>query len=175
MNSEGFGAAEKKAHPSPAPKPAAAPAAQRDATINDTNVQAFYKSGEDLLKKGRPDEALKVFRTVYDYTRDTLTVMQVVKAGYEKLNTETGISQNQSEDLYLKLQRIATLTARYTTIKGESAYNVGAILAKKGDADQARKYLIEACQILPPSMNPNSSWMKAKNTLLALLHLDGEF
>jgi hypothetical protein len=52
---------------------------------------------------------------------------------------------------------------------------VGAAYAKRGDAEQARKYLLEVCQTAPFSLNPKSTWLKSKNLLLALFQLEGEF
>ena len=74
------------------------------------------------------------------------------------------MAQNQKETLYLKLQRIAGLTTRYTQMKGESAYNLGVAYAKKGDAAQAREYLLEACRTVPFSLDPASVWMKSKTS-----------
>ena len=64
-----------------------------------------------------------------------------------------GVEQSQREDLYLKLQRINTLSALYTKIKGDSAYQIGAISAKKGNTERARKYLLKSARArLSPSI-----------------------
>ncbi len=163
--------AEKK------PKKTAAPQAASSSRpgVNDSNVIEHYRTGEDQLKKGRLDEAYRNFQGVYAYTRDALLVIQQVKVPYEKALNDPEISQDQKEDLYLKLQRMAGLANRYTGLKGESAYYLGFILSKKGDTEQARKYLIDACQSVPFSLKSTSTWAKSKNLLLSLFHLEGEF
>lgn len=112
---------------------------------------------------------------MYGYTTDALLLIQQVKGLYEKALNDPALNQDQKEDLYLKLQRMAGLTNRYTGLKGESAYYLGFILSKKGDAEQARKHLIDACQSVPFSLKSTSTWAKSKNLLLSLFHLEGEF
>lgn len=165
--------AEKKVKKAPSPAPPAA--SQKIQGLNDVNVQDFFRAGEEQLKKGRTDDALRVFHAVYAYTRDALLLVQCVKGPYEKAVNDPGLDQNQKEDLYLKLQRINSLAARYATLKADSAYNVGLALTKKGETEQARKYLLEACQSAPFSLNPTSTWSKSKNLLLGIFHLEGEF
>lgn len=157
----------KGAHPQPA--------TQKARGIDDTNLQDFFKAGEEQLKKGKPDDALRLFQAVHGYTRDALLLMQCVKGPYEKALNESAVTQNEREDIYLKLQRISNLAALYSVLKTDSAYNIGLALAKKGDSEQARKYLLEACQSAPFSLNPNSTWLKSKNLLLTLFRLEGEF
>jgi hypothetical protein len=179
-------AVQKKAKRPPAAKTAAGKASdEKPATgkasgvsvqgVSDANVQDQFKAAEDLAKKGKTDEALKIFHGVYDYTRDALTLMKCVKTSYDKAVAGQNIEQNQREDLYLKLQRISVLTAQYGRIKGESAYQLGAAYAKKGNGEQARKFLIEACQTVPFSLDPASTWMRSKNLLLSVSNLEGEF
>jgi tetratricopeptide (TPR) repeat protein len=165
-------AAEKKPKKAVPAQPAPT---SRPSGVNDSNVQDYYRSGEEQLKKGRLDEAQRAFQGVHSYTREALLLLQYVKGPYEKALKDGGINQNQKEELYLKLQRMAGLSTRYTALKGESAYNIGTILAKKGDSEQARKYLLDACETVPFSLNPTSTWMKSKNLLLSLFRLEGEF
>lgn len=127
------------------------------------------------MKKGKTDEALKIFQGIYDYTRDGLALMKCVKTSYDKAVSGQNIEQNQKEDLYLKLQRINALSGQYGRLKGESAYQVGVLYARKGNAEQARKYLLEACQTVPFSLDPASTWLRSKNLLLSLSGLEGEF
>ncbi len=98
------------------------------------------------MKKGRTDEALRIFQAVYRYTDDNLKFIACVGEAYEKARNDPNLAQDQKETLYLKLQRIAGLTTRYTRVKGESAYNLGLVYSKKGDTAQAREYLIDACR-----------------------------
>jgi hypothetical protein len=166
------GAAEKRQKRPPVVKQAPAPS---PVVINDINLEDYYRTAEEQLKKGKPDEADRIFQSIYDYTRDGLALMKCVKAAYEKALSGQGIEQSQREDLYLKLQRINTLATLYTRIKGDSAYQIGAISAKKGNTERARKYLLEVCQNAPFSLDPASQWMKSKNLLLTLSNLEGEF
>jgi tetratricopeptide (TPR) repeat protein len=189
-------AAQKKAKRSSAGKPAAEKALPEKSTsdksggeksegeklavvsvqgITDANVQDQFKAAESLAKKGKTDEALRMFMGVYEYTRDALALMKCVKGSYDKAVAGPGLEQNQREDLYLKLQRISVLSTQYGKLKGETAYQMGAAYAKKGNGDQARKYLIEACQTVPFSLENSSTWMRSKNLLLALANLEGEF
>lgn len=172
-------AAQKKAKRPPVEKPAPAapaPAAPAPAhSISDANVVDQLRAAEDLFKKGKTDEALRIFQSIYDYTRDALNLMKCVKASYDKAVAGPNLEQNQKEDLYLKLQRIGALSAQYGKLKGESAYQVGAAHAKKGNNEQARKYLLEACQTVPFSLDPASTWMRSKNLLLSISNLEGEF
>jgi hypothetical protein len=165
-------AAERKAKRSldPGTGPAAA-----SVDINDVNLGTQFEAGEGFLKRGKPDEALRVFQAIYNYTRDTLSLLKCVKGAYEKALSGTGIDQAKKEDLFLKLERVASLTVRYADLKGESAYRIGEIYKGKGNSEQARKYLLETCQTVNFSLEPQSTWMKAKNLLLTLSNLEGEF
>ncbi len=119
---------------------------------------------------------MRMFLGIYRYSKDMLTLLQTVQPYYEKFIKEaTSLSQEEKEDLFIKQKRIQELTAKYTTLRIESAYYLGACYAKRGDAEQARKYLLEVCQTAPFSLNPKSTWLKSKNLLLALSQLEGEF
>lgn len=164
--------AEKKAKR----RPVSAPSAPAETTgVNDVNLQEYFKAGRDELKKGRADEALRAFQAVHAYTGDNLQFMKCTRDAYEKALSDPNLAQSQREDLFLKLQRIGTLSTRYGRLKGESAYLMGAAYSKQGDAAQARKYLLEACQSLPFSLDPASLWMRSKALFLSLSNLDGEF
>jgi tetratricopeptide (TPR) repeat protein len=143
--------------------------------VNDLNLQDYVKAGEDQLKKGKTDEALSSFHAVYRYTDDNLKFMACVREAYEKAQNDPNLAQNQKETLYLKLQRLAGLTTRYTKVKREAAYNLGLVYSKKGDAAQARGYLLDACRTAPFSLDAGSLWMKSKDLFLSISNLDGEF
>jgi ATP/maltotriose-dependent transcriptional regulator MalT len=148
----------------------------REITINDVNIQAVFKTGEELFKQGKTDESLRTFLGIYRYSRDMLTFLEIVRPNYEKLlNENPSLSQEEKEELYIKQKRVRDLTTRYSSLRIESAYYVGALYAKRGDAEQARKYLLEVCQTASFSLNPKSTWVKSKNLLLALFQLEGEF
>lgn len=155
------------------PQPKAAPA--RETALNDITVQQLFKQGEEFFKKDKPEEAIRIFLNIYRFSKDMLTFLPIVQPQYEKLLKEGTLSQEEREDVYLKQKRIQDLTNKYTTLKIESAYYAGAIYAKRGDSEQARKYLLEVCQTAPFSLNPKSTWFKAKNLLLTLFQLEGEF
>ncbi len=165
-------AAKKAAKPAPPQKAAQA----RETTINDVNIQTAFKTGEELFKQGKTDEALRIFLTIYRYSKDMLTFLEIVRPNYDKLLEENpSLSQEEKEDLYIKQKHVRDLTAKYSSLRIESAYYVGAAYAKRGDAEQARKYLLEVCQTAPFSLKPKSTWLKAKNLLLTLFQLEGEF
>jgi len=165
-------AARKPAKPPPPQKAVQA----RETTINDVNVQPAFKTGEELFKQGKTDEALRTFLAIYRYSRDMLTFLDIIRPNYEKLLEEsTSFTQEEKEDLYIKQKRVRDLTSKYSSLRIESAYYVGAAYAKRGDAEQARKYLLEVCQTAPFSLKPKSTWLKAKNLLLSLFQLEGEF
>jgi tetratricopeptide (TPR) repeat protein len=163
--------------PRKAKRQAGAPVSSSPAAVgvNDLNLLDYFKAGEDQLKKGRTDDALRVFRAIYSYTGDSLKFMACVREAYEKTQNDPNLAQNQKETLYLRLQRISGLAASYTKLKGESAYNLGLAYSKKGDAAQARGYLLEACRAAPFSLDPASLWVKSKDLLLSISNLDGEF
>ncbi len=165
------GAERKARHQAEASAPSSLPSVQ----VNDLNLPDYVKAGEDQLKKGRTDEALRTFHAIYSYTGDTLKLMACVREAYEKVQTNPSLAQNQKESLYLRLQRISTLSGGYAKIRGEAAYSLGFAYSKKGDAAQARTYLLEACRTVPFSLDPASTWMKSKDLFLTLSNLDGEF
>ncbi len=167
-------AAEKKAKRQPEVR-STQPSAPSAVSVNDVNVDEHFKAGEDLLKKGKQDEALKLFLAVYEYSRDTLALLKCVKGGYDKALSGSGIDQNQKEEIYLKLQRIASLNSRYAGLRGEAAYRMGLVYRAKGNNELARKYLLDTCQTSPFSLDPASTWMRAKEMLLSLSNLEGEF
>ena len=156
---------------SPAPKVAPA----RESALNDSTVQQFFKQGEEFFKKDKPEEAIRIFLSIYRFSKDMLTFLPIVQPQYEKLLKEGSLSQEEKEDVYIKQKRIQDLTNKYTTLKVESAYYAGAIYAKRGDSEQARRYLLEVCQTAPFSLNPKSTWSRSKDLLLALFQLEGEF
>jgi len=158
------------------PPPAKVTPPPRDTAVNDVNVQPLFKSAEELFKKDNTDESLRIFSSIYRYAKDMLTFLQTIQPHYEKLiKKSTSKSQEEKEELFIKQKRIQELTSKYTSLRIESAYYVGALYAKRGDTEQARKYLLEVCQTAPFSLNPKSTWLKSKNLLLALFQLEGEF
>jgi len=164
---------QTKKAPKPLPQKAAQP---RETAINDVNVQSAFKTGEGLFKKEQTDESLRIFLAIYRYSKDMLTFLEIVRPNYEKLLSENpSLTQEEKEELYIKQKRVRDLTSKYSSLRIESAYYVGAAYAKRGDAEQARKYLLEVCQTAPFSLNPKSTWLKSKNLLLALFQLEGEF
>ena len=157
----------------PPPQKAAQP---RETAINDVNVQSVFKTGEAFFKKEQTDESLRIFLGIYRYSRDMLTFLEIIRPNYEKLLSENpSLTQEEKEELYIKQKRVRDLASKYSSLRIESAYYVGAAYAKRGDAEQARKYLLEVCQTAPFSLNPKSTWLKSKNLLLALFQLEGEF
>ena len=160
----------------PKPPPQKKAAQPHETTINDVNIQSVFKTGEALFKKEQTDESLRIFLGIYRYSKDMLTFLEIVQPNYEKLLSENpSLTQEQKEELYIKQNRVRDLTSKYSSLRIESAYYVGAAYAKRGDAEQARKYLLEVCQTAPFSLNPKSTWLKSKNLLLALFQLEGEF
>ncbi|MGD0229943.1 MAG: hypothetical protein ABSC19_06225 [Syntrophorhabdales bacterium] len=145
------------------------------AGVNDVNLNDYFKAGEEDLKKGRADQAVRIFQAIHSYTGESLELLTCVGEAYEKALKEANLDQNQREDLYLKTQRMTALTTRYTKLKADSAYYLGLAYARKGDSAQARKYLLETCRTVPFSLDPASVWMKSKNLLLSISNLDGEF
>jgi hypothetical protein len=168
----GQGQARKVAKPLPPPK-AVQP---RETTINDVNIQAVFKTGEELFRQGKTDESLRTFLAIYRYSKDVLTFLEIIRPNYEKLLSEdASLTQEEKEDLYIKQKRVRDLNSKYSSLRIESAYYVGAAYTKRGDTEQARKYLLEVCQTASFSVNPKLTWTKAKNLLLTLFQLEGEF
>ena len=166
-------AAEKKAKKRPLNYSSAL--AETTTAVTDVTLGDVFKTGQEDFKKGRIDEALRAFQAVRTYTEENLQFMKCAGDAYDKALGDQNLSQSQREDLFLKKQRITTLSSRYGRIRGESAYFMGAAYAKRGDTAQARKYLLEACRTLPFSLDQASPWMKAKALFLSLSILDGEF
>jgi tetratricopeptide (TPR) repeat protein len=165
-----FGA-EKKVKKQPAQKEVVL----KDSIMTDANVQASFKKAEELLKKGDADGSQKIFVKVYDYTKEALTTMTFIQGQYDKLVNDPSTNQSEKEDIYIKLQRVKQVTAKYSSIKSASAYNLGYIYTKKGDPEKARKFLAEVVETTPFSTRKGSTWMKAKTLLLELYGLEGEF
>jgi tetratricopeptide (TPR) repeat protein len=166
--------AEKKTKPQPQPKTQAT-SVQKDSAINDANLQAYQKRVEDLVKKGDFDSSQKIMLKINDYTKEVLFTVRAIKTQYEKAVDDPSVPQKDKEDLFLKLKGLNQLIPRYTTLYEASTFNLGYIYAKQGEAEKARKYLIEFLQITPYSGGRDSQWMKAKTLLLELYNLEGEF
>jgi len=166
--------AEKKTKPQPQAKPQAAPV-QKDIVVNDTNLQTYQKRVEDLVKKGDFDNSLKIMLKIHDYTKEVLSTVRAIKTQYEKAVNDPSVSQNDKEDLFIKLKGLNQLIPRYTTLYDASTFNLGYIYAKLGETEKARKYLVEFLQMTPYSGSRDSQWMKAKVLLLELYSLEGEF
>jgi hypothetical protein len=166
-----FGAEKKAVKKQPSQKEAV----QKDALMTDANVQTSVKKAEELLKKGDVDSSQKIFVKVYDYTKEALTTMTFIQGQYDKIVSDPSTNQSEREDIFIKLQRVKQVTAKYSSIKSSSAYNLGYIYTKKGDPERARKFLGEVVETTPFSTKKGSTWMKAKTLLLELYGLEGEF
>jgi tetratricopeptide (TPR) repeat protein len=164
--------AEKKSKPQP--KPQAAPV-QKDIVVNDANLQTYQKRVEDLVKKGDFDNSLKIMLKIHDYTKEVLSTVRTIKTQYEKAVNDPSVSQNDKEDLFIKLKGLNQLIPRYMTLYDASTFNLGYIYAKLAETEKARKYLVEFLQMTPYSGNRDSQWIKAKTLLLELYSLEGEF
>jgi tetratricopeptide (TPR) repeat protein len=164
--------AEKKSKPQP--KPQAVPV-QKDIVVNDANLQTYQKRVEDLVKKGDFDNSLKIMLKIHDYTKEVLSTVRTIKTQYEKAVNDPSVSQNDKEDLFIKLKGLNQLIPRYMTLYDASTFNLGYIYAKLGETEKARKYLVEFLQMTPYSGNRDSQWIKAKTLLLELYSLEGEF
>ena len=161
--------AEKKSKKQPLP------AVQKETMITGSNIQASFGKAEEYLKKGDNESSLRTFIKIYDYTKEVLTTIGIVKKHYEVLLNDSAIGQNEKEDIFIKLNRIKQLTPKYTNIKITSAYNIGYIYTKKGDSEKARTFLSEVLEATPFSTKQNSLWMKSKTLLLEAYGLEGEF
>ena len=153
----------------------AAPAPQREGSINDSNVQDYLKRAEDLLKKGDVDGALPTLLKVNDYSEDVLKTVKYFQGQYEKAANDSSLSQGEREDITIKLKRMAQLVPKYTNLKEVSAYYLGYAYTRKGDQERARKYLIRVLESAHFSVKQDSLWMKSKRLLLQLYNLEGEF
>jgi hypothetical protein len=163
--------AEKKVKKQPAQKEVV----QKEAVMTDANVQTSFKRAEEGLKRGDVDGSQKIFVKVYDYTKEALTTMTFIQGQYDKIVSDPLTNQSEREDIFIKLQRVKQVTAKYSGIKSASAYNLGYIFTKKGDPEKARKFLGEVVETTPFSTKKGSTWMKAKTLLLELYGLEGEF
>lgn len=148
---------------------------QRDVLLTDGNLSAQFARAEELFKKGQQEGALKNYVRISEYTKEVLESVKIIRAAYEKAVSDPSISQQDKEDLFVKLKRIGQLTARYEPIRLNSLYRAGYIFAKRGDVERARKYLGEIMAASPYSTQKDSLWMKAKTLLLDLHNLEGEF
>jgi tetratricopeptide (TPR) repeat protein len=151
------------------------PTSLKIVTINDSTVDSLLKKTEEQMEKGDLDGSLRNFLKIYDYTKEVLQTVHFIKKEYEKLINDPAISQNEKEDLFIKLKRIDQLIPRYNSIKEKSAYHIGFIYTKQGDTEKAKKYLTEVIESSPFSTKPESLWMKAKTLLLSIYNLEGEF
>lgn len=164
----------KKQAPMQAPGATATPSVKTSA-INDSNINAALKRADEMMKKGEVDGPLKILVSVYEYSKDVLSTVKFFQGHYEKAVNDPGTSQGDKEEIYIKLKRMGQLVPKYNNIKEVTTYNVGYLYAKKGDAEKARKYLIEALELTPFSTKKDSISMKAKTLLLDLYGLEGEF
>lgn len=139
------------------------------------DMQLQFREAEEKLRKGAISEALRIFQDVYDRAKAGVAAMDCVKSAYIKLGADVSLEQDAKEDLFIRLQRIASLKPQYVQYRNESAYYIGLIHARLGDNEQARKYLLEVCQSAPVSREPASLWMKAKTLLLETLYIENEF
>jgi hypothetical protein len=144
-------------------------------TVDDSNLRSYLAKADEQYKKGGFDNALRIYLKTYDFTKDVLATVKVIKTGYEKVINEPSATQNEKEDILIKLKRISQFTARYNDIQDLSAYRIGYIYAKKGDGEKARKYLAEVMDSATYSTERDSFWMKTKTLLLSLYNLEGEF
>jgi hypothetical protein len=150
-------------------------AMQKETIITDSNVQASFKKGEELLKKGDIEGSQRILAKVYDYTKEALTTINFIQSKYEKLVNDPSTDQSEKEDIFIKLQRVKQVRTKYTSIKTASAYDLGYIYTKKRDPEKARQFLAEVLETTPFSTKKGSMWMKAKTLLLELYDLEGEF
>jgi len=167
-----FGAERR---PKPPATPASAAPIQKDIAINDANLPAAQKRVEELVKKGDLANALQIMLKMHDYTKEVLSVTKTIKAQYEKAVNDPSTSQNDKEEIFIKLKALDQLIPRYTGINTTATFNLGYLYAKRGDSEKARKYLVDFLEKTPFSSGPDSKWMKAKTLLLELYSLEGEF
>ena len=165
-----FGA-EKKVKKQPPQKETA----QREVPITDANVQASFKKAEEMLKKGDVDGPQKILTRVYDYTKEALATMTFIEGKYDRIVNDPSTNQTEKEDIFIKLQRVKQVTAKYVSIRSTTAYYLGYIYTKKADQEKARQFLAEVLETTPFSTKKGSAWMKAKTLLLESYGLEGEF
>jgi hypothetical protein len=148
---------------------------QKEAVITDANVQTSFKKAEEILKKGDVDGSQRIFIRVYDYTKEALTTIAFIQGQYERVVNDPSTNQTEKEDIFIKLQRVKQVTAKYVSIKSATAYYLGYIYTKKADPEKARQFLAEVLETTPFSTKKGSAWMKAKTLLLESYGLEGEF
>jgi hypothetical protein len=151
------------------------PVAQKESAINDATVQDYLKKTEEQMKKGEFEGSLPTLIRINDYSEDVLKTVKLFRTHYEKVISDSSVSQGEREDLVIKLNRMNQLIPKYTSIREMSSYDLGYMYAKKGDSDRARKYLLKVFETTPFSTKSDSPWMKSKKLLLALYGLEGEF
>ncbi len=151
------------------------PVQQKETALNDGTVLDYLKKAEDQLKKGELEASLSTLLKIHDYSEDVVKTVKYFQAQYEKVVTDSSVAQAEKEDIFLKLKRIGQLIPKYNNLREVSAYDIGLIYAKKGEAEKARKYLLEVLETAPFSTKADSAWMKTKKLLLGLYHLEGEF
>jgi tetratricopeptide (TPR) repeat protein len=151
------------------------PSQQKEVVLNDSTVLDAFKKAEEQLKKGELESSLATLIRIHDYSEDVLKTVKYFQAQYEKVVNDSSIAQHEKEDIFIKLKRMGQLTPKYKNLREVSAYDIGLIYAKKGEAEKARKYLLEVLETSPFSTKNDSPWMKTKKLLLGLYHLEGEF
>lgn len=158
-----------------AEKPARKAPIQKEGPLNDSTIQGFIGKAEEQMKKGSYDSAGKILVRVYEYARDVLLTVKLFQGQYEKVMNEPSTPLAEKESILIKLKRMEQLRDRYSKFKEKSAFDLGQICAKRGDGENARKYLLEVLETAPFSTHKESLWMKSKVILLGLYGLEGEF
>jgi len=156
------------------PKPKAKPV-QKEIVVTDANLLVHQKGVEDLVGKGDLEGAARVMLKINDYAKEVLSMAKVVKTQYEIVGSNPEVSQDNKEDLFIKLGGLNQLISRYTNYYEASTFNLGYLYAKTGETEKARKYLVAFLQMTPYSGDRDSQWIKAKTLLLELYSLEGEF
>lgn len=164
--------AEKKAKPQ---QKSGATSSSKDIVVNDANLLSFQKRAEDFFKKGEYTNSLSIALKIHEYAVDVLSATKAIKEQYEKAIGSPSISQNDKEDLIIKSKALEQLISRYSKVREISTFNLGYIYTKLGEKEKARKYLSEYLRMTPFSTSDDSQWMKAKNLLLEVYGLEGEF
>jgi tetratricopeptide (TPR) repeat protein len=150
-------------------------ASSRVTTINDATIQTALKTADDMMRRGEIDNPLRILLGVYDYSKNVLYTVKFFQSHYEKAVNDPVTTQDEKEDIHIKLKSMGQLVPKYNRIREVTTYNIGYLYTKKGDSEKARKYLTEAIDITPFSTRKDSICMKAKTLLLGLYGLEGEF
>jgi tetratricopeptide (TPR) repeat protein len=150
------------------------PLVQKDAVISDVNIQAASKAAQEYLKAKDLDNAWRTYLKVYTYSKDVLPLIKHVHGQYEKAVGQSSTPIEAKEEILIKQKRAQQLISKYNRLLETSSYALGSIAAKKGDAERARKYLMETLDLTPFSTSPDSLWFKSKTLLLDLYQLEGE-